>query len=364
MRLAQHATDARSAELLLDSVPPVRVMSNGPISTSMVWADRSGYSTCGPNDEVESWVRSVAVLPVTGPSGESGFVLVGHHEAEAFSDSSISALRDVVELVEENLDRGVEQVRINRLGEVLRRNQDQLRATQERLMVSNEELEQFAYVAAHELVSPLRAASLHAEVLESLVDGPVGNEARIGECIEAIRSGVSDMDQQVRDLLDLSNIHSDASEIVDFPLFDVVQGAADVLEASLADIGGSLIVDDLPVVCGRSVPLQNVFSNLFTNAIRYRDPTRPLEVRVSARTGDGVATVEVTDNGSGIADEAKDRIFRMFERDSATTDGSGIGLALSRRIVESLGGSIWLDRSSDAGTTFSLSIPLAGEQTA
>lgn len=358
LRLAQYATNAQAAELVLDSFPVVRVMSNGPVSTSMVWADRSGYSTCDEHDDVEAWVGSVAVQPVTGPSGEPGFVVVAHEQADAFTEQAVDALHAVVELVEENLDRSVEQVRINRLGEVLKQNQDQLRAAQDRLLLSNEELEQFAYVAAHELVSPLRAASLYAEVLDSLMDGPVENRERIAECIEAIRSGVADMDQQVRQLLDLSNIQSDVSDITNFPLTDVVHRAAALLETPLADAGGTIVIDDLPVVQGRSVPLQNVFSNLFTNAIRYRHPSRPLEIRVSAEVRNGDATIDVSDNGTGVDPDAQHRIFKMFERDSSTTDGSGIGLALSRRIIESLGGTISLSESSPNGATFSLSLPL------
>jgi len=358
LRLAQYSTNARSAELVLNSFPVVRVMSNGPVSASMVWADRSGYSNHVSGDDVEDWVHSVAVHPVTGPSGEPGFVIVGHPEADAFSNDAMQALEAAVELVEENLDRSVEQVRINRLGEVLKQNQDQLQAAQDRLLLSNEELEQFAYVAAHELVSPLRAASLYAEVLDSLIDSDVENRERIAECIEAIRSGVADMDQQVRQLLDLSNIHADVSDITDFPLTDVVHAAARVLEVPMADAGALLVIDELPIVKGRSVPLQNVFSNLFTNAIRYRHPGRPLKIHVSAQVGSCDATVDVSDNGSGVDPKAQDRIFKMFERDSSTTDGSGIGLALSRRIVESIGGTITLRESSAAGATFSLSLPL------
>lgn len=358
LRLAQFATNAQAAELVLDGFPVVRVMSNGPISTSMVWADRSGFSECHADDDVEPWVKSVTVCPITGPSGEPGFVIVGHADTDVFSNDSVLALEAVVELVEENLDRAVEHVRISRLGEVLKQNQDQLRTAQDRLLISNEELEQFAYVAAHELVSPLRAASLYAEVLETLVEGEGENRQRIADCIEAIRSGVSDMDQQVRQLLDLSNIHSDASDIMSFPLDDVVNRAARALEVPLADAGATLDVGDLPVVQGRSVPLQNVFSNLFTNAIRYRHATRPLEINVSSVLHDDVVVVSVADNGSGIAPEAQDRIFRMFERASSTTDGSGIGLALSRRIVESIGGTISLGHSSDDGATFTLSLPV------
>lgn len=363
VRLTAAALGVPDVQLVVLGDAHVDLRSGRCISTSGSWAMRSGYGDCepgadGPWDDVEEWVRSIAVVPLTGASGEEGFLTAGSENADAFADTTIEVLARIGALVEVHLDRTAEQVRMDRLGEVLRNNQQQLRQAQDRLLVSNEELEQFAYIAAHELVAPLRAVSLYAEVLEPLVTAETIDHDQISRCVAAIRTGVADMDQQVKQLLQLSNVQGDLSQITSLRLSKVVGKAVETLAAPLDEAGAVVDVGDLPVVRGRSVPLQSVFANLFSNALRYRHPARSLEIRVSSSENDGQAIIAVADNGVGIDPEARDRIFQLFERGSTATAGSGIGLALSRRIVEAIGGSISLQSSSDEGAVFEVCLPL------
>lgn len=353
-------------QLSVRGAAAIDLCSDRPVSTSDHWSMRSGYGNCDATQatgddlwsDVDEWVRSIAVVPLTGSSGEEGFLLAGSEEPDRFDDTTLEVLNRIVALAEVHLDRTAEKVRMDRLGDVLRSNQQELRQAKDRLSVSNEELEQFAYIAAHELVAPLRAVALYAEVLEPLVTANEIDHDQVSRVIESIQTGVADMDQQVNQLLQLSNVQGDLSQISSLPLGDVVDKALSTLAVPIDEAGAVVEVNELPVVRARSVPLQSVFANLFSNALRYRHPARALKIEVTARESDGNAIVAVADNGVGIDPESHDRIFQMFERGSTETAGSGIGLALSRRIVEAVGGNISLRSSSGDGAVFEVSLPL------
>jgi len=360
VNLTAAALGVADVQLVVLDMPGIDLRSGRSITTSSTWARRLGYENSDPDaGDIADWVRSFAVAPLTGPSGEAGYIVAGGETADRFDETTLEVLSRVVVLAETHLDRSAEQIRMDRLGEVLRANEQQLRKAQTRLEMSNEELEQFAYIAAHELVAPLRAVSLYAEVLEPLVTAETIDADQVHRCVQAIRTGVADMDQQVKQLLQLSHVQGDLSEISALNLVDVVDGALSTLAVPLDDAGAVVEVGALPRVRGRSVPLQSVFANLFSNAVRYRHPSRPLKIEVSAEEQEGQAIVHVTDNGVGVDPQAREKIFQMFERGSTATAGSGIGLALSRRIVEAVGGDLSLSSSSPEGAEFTIALRLA-----
>lgn len=293
-------------------------------------------------------VRSLVVLPVTGPSAEPGWLVASASTPNSFSDDAVQKLAPCVSLLEQLLDRSAEHLRIDELG-------DQLRIARDQLAVSNQELEQFAYIAAHELVAPLRSVAVYAELLEGM--GSPDNTA-LRSCITEIRQGVSLMNQQVQSLLSLSRAEADPATLEAVDLAEVVQLTQDTLTESLESADAVISVGSLPWVTGRAVPLQSVFANLFTNAVRYRDASRPLEIRVqSAPIDDGGVEVTVADTGTGVLAADAQRIFQMFERGATTQPGSGIGLALSRRIMEAFGGSMGVRPAEPHGATFWLRFP-------
>lgn len=307
------------------------------------------------DDEARS--GSIAVVPVTGASAESGWLVVTSRQSEQLGEGSCDALDRVAALVEDWLDRSLEQSRIDQLSDTLQQNQETLQATRDRLALSNQELEQFAYIAAHELVAPLRAVAVYAEILGSVVPVVDTEQSKRGQhCAAEIQSGVALMNQQVQYLLELSRTQASASTSEPVDLRAVVDAALETLAEESSDAGAKVTVGDLPVVLARFVPLQSVFANLLLNAIRHRDASRPLEIVVSAKPVDDGWRVSVIDNGSGVDESDRVRVFGLFERASSTVEGSGIGLGLSRRIIEAFGGTIGID-PAPPGSEFWIWLP-------
>ena len=364
VELAASATGGDSAELVLLGEPQLRIHS-GKISIGgdVSWASHTQLA--GNTSDVigaDPAVRSLLTIPITGPSAESGWMAVAHSQADRLSDSALDSLSRVVSLIEERLDRTVERIRLDQLGSVLRANQQELKVARDQLAATNTDLEQFAYIAAHELVSPLRSVAIYAEVLGGLIpdlDSESADRAR--QCADAIRSGVTTMNQQVQYLLEFSRAEGDATMADSVDLTAVVNSALDTLAEPLAAAGAVVEVEELPTVSGREVPLQSVFANLIKNAVNYRHPDRQLHLEISSQLTEDGFRITLSDNGIGIESEDKARIFQLFERGSTTdpssTAGTGIGLALSRRIVEAYGGEIGVDDGSPVGSVFWLQLP-------
>ena len=239
----------------------------------------------------------------------------------------------------------------------MRQNQDDLHATQAKLELSNSELEQFAYIAAHELVAPLRSVAVYAEVLD-MSSGDL-DDAQLQSCAREIRDGVALMDRQVQHLLELSSTQEQAADPVPVNLSEVVDAAVESLRDHIDEVGATIEVQQLPTVRGRWVLLQSVFVNLVSNALKYRDQSQPLTIAIESETTSDGHSIRVIDNGPGIDQEDRERIFRLFERASTTAPGSGIGLGLSRRIIEAFAGTLTYQDSDAGGACFVLTFPIA-----
>lgn len=362
VELAVTSTGADSAELVILGDPEFRLSAGaGSIGGHEDWAlqahiDGDVHNVVG----AETRVQSLITIPVTGPSAESGWISVAHTEAGKLSDTALDSLGRVATLIEERLDRTVERIRLDQLGSVLRANQQDLKVARDQLAATNTDLEQFAYIAAHELVSPLRSVAIYAEVLERLVpDDDTESTDRARQCADAIRSGVTTMNQQVQYLLEFSRAQGDATTVEPVDLTKVVNSALDTLSEPLDAADAIVTVDDLPVVAGREVPLQSVFANLIKNAVNYRHPDRQLHLEISAATTSNGCRIMVSDNGVGIDSGDRARVFQLFERASTESPGTGIGLALSRRIIEAYGGEIGVDEGSPVGSVFWMELPEA-----
>ncbi len=360
VELAKDATGADSAEMVILGEPGYRLLSGdespGGDESWAVCTQRTG-STLKVEGAAAEYV-SLLSIPLTGPSAEAGWIAVASRNADQLSDTALESLGRVASLIEERLDRTVERIRLDQLGAVLRANQEQLKVARDQLAATNTDLEQFAYIAAHELVAPLRSVAVYAEVLQRLVpdDANEANE-QARRCADAIRAGVTDMSQQVSYLLDFSRAESSATAIEAVDLTDVVNSALDTLAEPLDQADAIVTVGDLPVVSGREVPLQSVFANLIKNAVNYRHPDRRLELEIAAIGTEDGTRITLTDNGVGIDAEDQARVFQLFERASSDTSGTGIGLALSRRIVEAYGGEIGVEVGHPVGTVFWLELP-------
>jgi signal transduction histidine kinase len=234
---------------------------------------------------------------------------------------------------------------------------DQIAQANGELRRSNAELEQFAYVASHDLQEPLRMIISYMTLLQRRYCGRLDREA--DEFIHYAVDGASRMKRMIQDFLSVSRIGTQAMRIDDVPTLGIVQDALDNLKASIDESGAIVRVSELPAIPVDAGLLTQVFQNLIGNAIKFRRDGPP-HVDVSAVLVGGDWVFSVSDDGIGVEQQYADRIFRIFERlhDPQKYQGSGIGLAVSKKIVERHGGRMWLDSKRADGAVFSFSIPL------
>lgn len=216
---------------------------------------------------------------------------------------------------------------------------------------SNRELEEFAYIASHDLQSPLRKVSGFAELLRESCGGRLGPEA--DEYIVLITDGVRRMQRLIEDLLTYSRVGSRQLSLVEVDLAEVVREVLSDLEPQRTAAGARVETAPLPVVRADRVQMGQVFQNLLGNALKFRGKS-PLVVRIQAQARQDGWSFQVADNGIGIEPRYQERIFKMFARlhSVGAYEGTGIGLAVTRKIVERHGGTIWAESRPDAGTTF------------
>ncbi len=218
---------------------------------------------------------------------------------------------------------------------------------------SNEDLERFAYVASHDLQKPLRSIVSFSQLLDRRYRGRLDEDA--DEYLHFIIEGGQRMQALIQDLLRISRVETAGEPLAPTDSGAVVAAALHSLETSLAKAGATVVVGDLPTVMADPAQLEQVFVNLIGNALKYHRPEAPLVVQISASRQGDWWEFAVADNGIGIAPEYFDRIFVIFERlhSKDEYEGTGIGLAVVRKIVERHGGRVRLESVQDGGACFS-----------
>jgi signal transduction histidine kinase len=226
------------------------------------------------------------------------------------------------------------------------------------LKKSNESLEQFAYVASHDLQEPLRTVTTFASLLERSLGGRLTGEEQ--QYVEYIVGGANRMRTLIDDLLHYSQIGQSPAATASVDLNAVFAWAKENLRELIAQSGAELTSENLPCVRGDEAQLCHVFQNLIGNAIKYRNPDVTPRVHFAASLKDGRWLVRVEDNGIGIEREYWDYVFIPFKRlHGRDIPGTGIGLAVCRRVIEAHGGRIWLDSTFGKGSAFSFTLPPA-----
>jgi light-regulated signal transduction histidine kinase (bacteriophytochrome) len=215
-------------------------------------------------------------------------------------------------------------------------------ARADKLARSNAELEQFAYVASHDLQEPLRTVASYTQLLTQRFGNAQGGDA--AQFSGYITEGVHRMQGLIEGLLAYSRVAPDHHEFEQVNLTEVLGAVIQGLEGALSEAGGSVTYDPLPDVRANRAQMSQLFQNLIANAIKFRgqDPPR---IHFSARHERVFWTFSVRDNGMGIAPQYAQRIFQLFQR-LHTRDhipGNGIGLAVCKKIVEHHGGRIWVE---------------------
>ena len=235
-----------------------------------------------------------------------------------------------------------------------------LEARTEDLQRSNSELEQFAYVASHDLQEPLRKVASFCQLLQRRYAGRL--DAKADEYIEHAVDGAKRMQALINDLLAFSRVGRTAQRREPVSCAVLLAQAWANLAPEVRRTHATLEVGELPVVLGEATLLTAVFQNLINNALKFRGDQAP-RVSVSVRRDGDDWLLSFSDNGIGIEPEYADRIFVIFQRlhDKAAYPGTGIGLAMVKKIIEYHGGRIWLDTTVTTGARFWFTLPALPE---
>jgi light-regulated signal transduction histidine kinase (bacteriophytochrome) len=220
----------------------------------------------------------------------------------------------------------------------------------------NRELEEFAYVASHDLQEPLRMVNIYSHLLVKKFG--TGSEVA-EEYASFVRQGVGRMEILIRDLLIYSRtVQRDELPVSTADLSVALSEALDVLKPRIEENRAVILTEPLPLVRGDTKQLAHVFQNLLSNALKYRKQNVSPEIHISAVRQDKQWVVSVRDNGIGFEQQYAERIFGLFKRlHSEAYPGTGLGLAICQRIIERYGGRIWAESEPGVGSTFSFALP-------
>ncbi len=233
----------------------------------------------------------------------------------------------------------------------------ELELAQRNLERSNAELDQFAYVASHDLKEPLILLSAYARMLSERHGDALDEEGRT--FLGHVRDEAARMKSMIDDLLDYSRLQTRAEDVSRVELDGAVETALRTLAPRIEESGARVDVDGpLPVVQGSPAQFERLFRNLIANAIKFRGDEPPV-VTIGAERVDGKWVISVTDNGIGVEPAKAGRIFDVFQRlhSQEQYSGTGMGLAICKRIVERHGGRIWVEPASDGGSVFKFAVP-------
>jgi light-regulated signal transduction histidine kinase (bacteriophytochrome) len=232
----------------------------------------------------------------------------------------------------------------------VRESEYRLRQQSEKLQKSNQELEQFAYIASHDLQEPLHVIQSFSDLLAIKLGKKL--EAEEKEYLDYIKQSVVHARTLIRELLEYSRVgKGKTSQEVDLNV--VIKEVLTSLKIMIEESSAQIHFEPLPKVWGQPKEMNQLFQNLLSNAMKYRSTAVP-EIKLSCREDNEVWLFSVQDNGIGIDPKYKEKIFDMFQRLHSKTEysGTGIGLAICKKIVEAHGGRIWVESEPGKGSTF------------
>ncbi|MBV0901295.1 PAS domain-containing protein [Haloarcula salina] len=289
-------------------------------------------------------LRSVLCLPLD----EYGMLMIGAESVEQYGETERHLLEILSSTTTAALDRAERA--------------HELREYRDELERSNESLQQFAYVASHDLQEPLRMVSSYVDLLDSEYGDDLDDEA--SEYMAFAVDGARRMQEMIDGLLAYSRVQTDAREFEETDATAVLDETITALQFHIADADAEVTAADLPPVEADSNQLGQVFQNLVKNAVTYADDGEtPPRIEIDAERGEEMVTFSVSDNGPGIPESAREDVFEVFTRAGThDAEGTGIGLPVCERIVHRHGGEIWVESPPGEGATFRFTVPAVTEQ--
>lgn len=352
--------DASAGSIEVHDVGPVSQPATVPTADNLTYSD-SGASRADAGSltavdrllELHVGGRRWAILYSHADDGLTSLETTGPPLLGLLGALAVAACCRFVHTTLDDRERAVE---------LARRMTEDLQRSEAELARSNLELERFAYIASHDLQEPLRTVANFVGLLERRYGEQLDEEGRglIGHAVEGSRR----MSTLIEKLLGYSRAGRD-DVAIPVDLDELWRSTIDSLGAAIEASGARTLVDPLPIVIGDPAQLQQVFLNLVGNSLKYRRPEVPPIIRARAEVVDGWAEISVSDNGIGIDPAHHDEVFQMFKRLHTREEypGSGMGLAIAKKVVEAAGGSMRIVSAVGEGATFVIRLPAAGPVT-
>jgi PAS domain S-box-containing protein len=290
-------------------------------------------------------IQAYACHPLIAAERLLGTLSFGTRARKDFTEEELSFMKAVSDLVATAIER--------------KRTQTALHLTAEEAKRSNRDLEQFAYIASHDLQEPLRAVGGYVRLLQRRF--PENMDPKALQYINGAAEGADRMERLITDLLAFSRVGTHGGAFSSARLDAILDEALRNLHSSIESAGVKVTRDPLPALAVDATQVMQIFQNLIGNAIKFRSE-RPPEIHVAARREPGRWVFTVRDNGIGIEPQYFERIFQIFQRlhTRAHYPGTGIGLAICKKMVERHGGVIWVESQPGQGSAFNFSLPDTG----
>jgi light-regulated signal transduction histidine kinase (bacteriophytochrome) len=310
-----------------------------------------------PQASATQWVETLLLLIISVLQCLGVWLIAPVFERMRQSETR---LREVNAEIEQQVNARTAE--LTRASEALQASNANLVAANQELERSNADLEAFAYSASHDLQEPLRKITVFSEMLRKRYAQLLPEDGVTD--LQKIEGASARMQRLIVDLLTYSRISKRNEPFERVDLNETLRGVLSDLETRLQESGGRVDVAPLPTITADPVQLRQLFQNLVGNALKFHKPDTPPEVVIALLPSEddpARCRISIRDNGIGFDEKYADRIFGIFQRLHARNeyDGSGIGLALCRRIVQRHGGDIRVQSQPDVGTTFTVSLPLA-----